>query len=97
MQRPSHLILLDQELSQLRPEMTERGILIATYALCGFANLGSMGIQVMYPVSFYSLSLQIHFFCCSQREIKNTDTCYYLNLTDWSVGWSGSIKEACRQ
>lgn len=35
-----------QELSQLRPEMTERGILIATYALCGFANFGSMGIQI---------------------------------------------------
>jgi len=35
-----------QELSNLRPEMTERGILIAIYGLCGFANLGSMGIQI---------------------------------------------------
>ncbi|PLW10580.1 hypothetical protein PCANC_19714 [Puccinia coronata f. sp. avenae] len=35
-----------QELSKLRPEMTERGILIVTYGLCGFANLGSMGIQI---------------------------------------------------
>ncbi|KNF00216.1 hypothetical protein PSTG_06630 [Puccinia striiformis f. sp. tritici PST-78] len=35
-----------QELSKLRPEMTERGILIAIYGLCGFANLGSMGIQI---------------------------------------------------
>ncbi|KAA1118719.1 hypothetical protein PGT21_003408 [Puccinia graminis f. sp. tritici] len=35
-----------QELSKLRPDMTERGILIAIYGLCGFANLGSMGIQI---------------------------------------------------
>ncbi|KNZ57133.1 hypothetical protein VP01_2232g1 [Puccinia sorghi] len=35
-----------QELSNLKPEMTERGILIAIYGLCGFANLGSMGIQI---------------------------------------------------
>lgn len=26
--------------------MTERGFLIATYCLCGFANLGSLGIQI---------------------------------------------------
>ncbi|KAA1068278.1 hypothetical protein PGTUg99_031211 [Puccinia graminis f. sp. tritici] len=34
-----------RELSKMRPEMTERGALIAIYGLCGFANLGSMGIQ----------------------------------------------------
>ncbi|OAV98675.1 hypothetical protein PTTG_07696 [Puccinia triticina 1-1 BBBD Race 1] len=35
-----------QELSKLRAEMSERGIIIAIYGLCGFANLGSMGIQI---------------------------------------------------
>ena len=28
------------------PVLSERGFTIASYALCGFANLGSLGIQV---------------------------------------------------
>jgi len=35
-----------QRLQTLRPDMTERGFNIAVYALCGFANLGSLGIQI---------------------------------------------------
>ncbi|EHS64090.1 uncharacterized protein PGTG_20793 [Puccinia graminis f. sp. tritici CRL 75-36-700-3] len=35
-----------RELSKLQPEMTEKGTLIAIYSLCGFANLGSLGIQI---------------------------------------------------
>lgn len=33
-------------LSQLQPTMTARGYNIAVYALCGFGNLGSLGIQI---------------------------------------------------
>ncbi|MEL7225749.1 MAG: nucleoside transporter C-terminal domain-containing protein, partial [Cyanobacteria bacterium J06576_12] len=32
--------------AQLAVEVSERSITIATYALCGFANLGSIGIQI---------------------------------------------------
>ncbi|KAG0145918.1 hypothetical protein CROQUDRAFT_45084 [Cronartium quercuum f. sp. fusiforme G11] len=39
-------------LSQMKPEMTERGFLIATYSLCSFANLGSVGIQIGVMTSF---------------------------------------------
>jgi len=35
-----------QRLQEIRPYMTERGFKIAVYALCGFANLGSLGIQI---------------------------------------------------
>jgi len=33
-------------LSQQMPQMSQRAIIISTYALCGFANLGSIGIQI---------------------------------------------------
>ncbi|EGG03362.1 uncharacterized protein MELLADRAFT_38047 [Melampsora larici-populina 98AG31] len=33
-------------LSKLQPEMTTRGFTIATYSLCGFANLSGLGIQI---------------------------------------------------
>ena len=33
-------------LEQLAVEVSERSLTIATYALCGFANLGSIGIQI---------------------------------------------------
>lgn len=35
-----------QELSKIKAEMTGRGFVIAAYSLCGFANLGSLGIQI---------------------------------------------------
>jgi concentrative nucleoside transporter, CNT family len=34
------------ELGKLRPELQERSFAIATYALCGFANFSSIGIQL---------------------------------------------------
>jgi CNT family concentrative nucleoside transporter len=34
------------QLAELAPEMTEKGRLIATYALCGFANFSSIAIQI---------------------------------------------------
>lgn len=33
-------------LKELKEMMSERSVLIATYALCGFANFGSIGIQI---------------------------------------------------
>lgn len=34
------------ELGRLRDTLSDRSVVIATYALCGFANLGSIGIQI---------------------------------------------------
>ena len=34
------------DLKQLMPTLSERTTIIATYALCGFSNLGSIGIQI---------------------------------------------------
>ncbi len=34
------------DLKELMPTLSERTTIITTYALCGFANLGSMGIQI---------------------------------------------------
>ena len=30
----------------MKDQLSERAFIIATYALCGFANLGSLGIQI---------------------------------------------------
>jgi CNT family concentrative nucleoside transporter len=37
---------MSRELAKDPAWLTERGRLIASYALCGFANLGSIGIQI---------------------------------------------------
>ena len=34
------------DLAQARDALSEKGYLIATYALCGFANFGSIAIQI---------------------------------------------------
>ena len=34
------------DLKELMPNLSERTTIIATYALCGFSNLGSIGIQI---------------------------------------------------
>ncbi len=34
------------ELGSIKDQLQERSVIIATYALCGFANLGSIGIQI---------------------------------------------------
>jgi hypothetical protein len=41
---PSLITLI--ELAPMKEELTERAFTIASYALCGFANLGSLGIQI---------------------------------------------------
>jgi CNT family concentrative nucleoside transporter len=33
-------------LARIKPELSEKTVIIATYALCGFANIGSIGIQI---------------------------------------------------
>lgn len=35
-----------QQLAALKPQLSERSFIIATYALCGFANFGSLAIQI---------------------------------------------------
>ncbi|CAH7683794.1 Na+ dependent nucleoside transporter C-terminus-domain-containing protein, partial [Phakopsora pachyrhizi] len=35
-----------KELSRMKPMMSERSFIISTYSLCGFANMGSLGIQI---------------------------------------------------
>ncbi len=35
-----------QELGKLRESLIERSFVIASFALCGFANFGSIGIQL---------------------------------------------------
>ena len=35
-----------KELAQIRPRISPRSVTIATFALCGFANIGSIGIQI---------------------------------------------------
>merc|ERR1719461_1230595 len=37
---------LNLNIAYCNEEMSARGVLVATYALCGFSNLGSMGIQL---------------------------------------------------
>ncbi len=37
---------LKELITQQAPVISERGTIIATYALCGFSNLGSIGIQI---------------------------------------------------
>ena len=34
------------ELAPMKGQLSERAFTIASYALCGFANLGSLGIQI---------------------------------------------------
>jgi CNT family concentrative nucleoside transporter len=38
--------VLAQAKAGLRPELAQRSIIIATYALCGFANFSSIAIQI---------------------------------------------------
>ncbi|MCA9689992.1 MAG: NupC/NupG family nucleoside CNT transporter, partial [Myxococcales bacterium] len=39
-------IIAYQQLHELAPQLAERSRLIAAYAVCGFANLSSIGIQI---------------------------------------------------
>ena len=34
------------DLKEMMPNLSQRTIIIATYALCGFSNIGSIGIQI---------------------------------------------------
>lgn len=34
------------ELKELMPTISQRATIIATYALCGFSNIGAIGIQI---------------------------------------------------
>jgi len=42
----NELVAYDVLTHQVRSQISERSFTIATYALCGFANLGSIGIQI---------------------------------------------------
>jgi nucleoside permease NupC len=43
---PLTLLLYHTELAPMKDQLSERAFTIASYALCGFANLGSLGIQI---------------------------------------------------